>query len=56
MADSGKAKVRLTDLVAPNAKAADSRTVFYEDSGHGNGKLGLRVSPTGHKDWVYRVI
>ncbi len=34
-------------------KAGEPRRTYYEESGHGNGSLGIRVSPSGNKTWVY---
>lgn len=34
-------------------KPSTGRKVYYEDAGHGNGSLGIRVSPSGNKSWIY---
>jgi integrase len=45
--------VKFTARYIENLKAESSRRIVYEDSGHGNGSLGLRVSPSGNKSWIY---
>jgi integrase len=46
-------KVKFTDRTVLNLKAKESRYDVREDSAHGNGTLGMRVSPNGHKAWQF---
>ena len=34
-------------------KPTDKRRMIWEPSGHGQGNLGLRISPTGLKTWIF---
>ena len=47
----GKAsKIKLNELCLKNLKAHRKRTIFWF---HGITGLGLRVSPSGRKTWIY---
>ena len=45
--------MRFTARYVENLKPKDKRFVVYEDSAHGNGSLGMRVTPNGTKSWVH---
>jgi len=45
--------MQFTHRFIDNLKPTTGRKVYYEDSGHGTGSLGIRVSPNGHKSWLY---
>ena len=43
---------KFTARTIENLKPGSTRQIFYENSGHGNGSLGIRVSQAG-KSWIY---
>lgn len=45
--------MRFTDRTIQALKPKDKRYITWEDSPHGLGTLGIRVSPTGRKSWVF---
>lgn len=45
--------MQFTDKYIANLKPKADRYIVKEDSGHGNGKLAMRVSPNGNKSWQY---
>ena len=46
--------MKFTDAKVRNLKPRASRYEVREDSGHGQGNLVLRVTPSGHKSFVFR--
>lgn len=45
--------MKFTARYVENLKPQASRYIVQEDNAHGNGTLGLRVSPNGGKSWLY---
>ena len=45
--------MQFNDKYIANLKPKDKRYNVKEDSGRGNGKLTIRVSPNGNKSWLY---
>jgi integrase len=44
---------KFTHRAVEALKQAPKRRIVWEPSGHGQGNLGLRISPTGLKTWVF---
>ena len=45
--------MKFTDRYVRNLKGQEKRYVVWEDGVYGLGNLGLRVSPTGRRTWVF---
>jgi hypothetical protein len=45
--------MRFTDRFVATLKKPEERKIFWEDGDHGKGTLGLRLSPSGTKSWIY---
>lgn len=45
--------MRFTDRFVVTLKAPSARKIIWEDGEHGKGTLGLRISPSGSKVWIY---
>ena len=45
--------IKFTDATVRNLKPREVRFEVSESQGKGNGKLALRVSPSGAKSWQY---
>lgn len=48
--------MKFTDRFVTTLRKPDERKVIWEDGEHGKGTLGLRLSPTGSKAWVYMYV
>ena len=45
--------MRFTDRFVATLRKPDVRKFIWEDGEYGKGTLGLRLSPSGSKAWVY---
>lgn len=45
-----------TDRFVDTMRATGEKKLFWEDSGRGGGSLGLRLSSTGKKTWIYNYL
>ena len=45
--------MKFTDRLLKNLKPSSKRTILWEEVSHGLGNLGVRVSPTGRKSWIF---
>jgi len=45
--------MKFTDRAMKSLKACEKRYLLWEDSSHGLGTLGVRVSTTGRRSWVF---
>lgn len=45
--------MKFTDRYIQTLKATSARYIIQEANAHGQGSLGMRVSPNGHKAWLY---
>lgn len=45
--------MHFTDIQIRSLKPRSDRYIEQEDAAKGSGKLGIRVSPNGHKTWLY---
>ena len=47
------AGIKFTHRGVEALKATDKRRILWEPSAHGQGNLGLRITPNGVKSWIY---
>lgn len=45
--------MKFTDKGVVNLKPAPTRRIIWEENGFGQGSLGLRITPSGTKTWIY---
>lgn len=45
--------MKFTDRLLKNLKPSSKRSILWEEASHGLGNLGIRISPTGRKSWIF---